>query len=82
MSGESAAGQPAACPCVSSTDKTAAKPAAETPPPAPRAVDFVSEDDVRQALRKNEKIYVTPRAIITPSARDLGNPREIFVTVK
>jgi ethanolamine utilization cobalamin adenosyltransferase len=45
-------------------------------------VDFVSEDDVRQAISKNEKIYITPRAIITPSARDLGNPREIFVVVK
>jgi len=82
MSGDSAAGQPPACSCVSSTDKTAALPAAENPPPAPRPVDFVSEDDVRQAINKNEKIYVTPRAIITPSARDLGNPREIFVVVK
>ena len=82
MSGDSSVGQPPVCPCVSSTAKTAARPAAENPPPAPRPVDFVSEDDVRQAINKNEKIYVTPRAIITPSARDLGNPREIFVIVK
>jgi acetaldehyde dehydrogenase (acetylating) len=82
MSGDSSAEQPAECPCASSTDKKAAQPAAETPPPAPKPVDFVSEDDVRQAINKNEKIYVTPRAIITPSARDLGNPREIFVVVK
>ncbi len=52
------------------------------PPPPPRAVDFVSEEDVRQALAKGQKIYVGPRTIITPSARDLGNPAEIFVPAK
>jgi len=49
---------------------------------SPRPVDFVSEDDVRTALKKGEKIYVGPRTIITPSARDLGEPREVFVTSK
>jgi ethanolamine utilization cobalamin adenosyltransferase len=44
-------------------------------------VDFVSEDDVRIALKKGEKIYVGPRTIITPSARDLGDPSEVFVKV-
>lgn len=48
-------------------------------PRQPRPVDFVSEDDVRQAIQKGEKIYVGPRTIITPSARDLGEPREVFV---
>lgn len=46
---------------------------------APRPVDFVSEDDVRTALKRGEKIYVGPRTIITPSAHDLGDPQEIFV---
>ncbi|MGD0696231.1 MAG: aldehyde dehydrogenase family protein [Terriglobia bacterium] len=46
---------------------------------APRPVDFVSEDDVRTALKKGEKILVGPRTIITPSARDLGEPHEVFV---
>lgn len=45
----------------------------------PRAVDFVSEEDVRTAIRKGAKIIVGPRTIITPAARDLGDPREIFV---
>ncbi|MBC7795354.1 MAG: aldehyde dehydrogenase family protein [Pyrinomonadaceae bacterium] len=45
----------------------------------PATVDFVSEDDVKKALEKNEKIYVTPRTIITPSARDAGEPHEIFI---
>ncbi len=47
----------------------------------PKAVDFVSEDDVRRALDANEKIYVTAKTIITPSARDLGDEKEIFVKV-
>jgi hypothetical protein len=41
-------------------------------------VDFVSEDDVRRAIQKGEKIYITAKTIITPAARDLGDPAEIF----
>jgi acetaldehyde dehydrogenase (acetylating) len=48
---------------------------------APRPVDFVSEDDVRIAMKKGEKIHVGPRTIITPSARDLGEPNEVFVKI-
>jgi acetaldehyde dehydrogenase (acetylating) len=48
---------------------------------APRPVDFVSEEDVRIALKRGEKIYVGPRTIITPSAHDLGDPNEVFVKV-
>ena len=42
------------------------------------AVDFVSEDDVRKALEKGEKIYISKKTIVTPSARDLGQEKEIF----
>ena len=66
-----------------------------SPPPAPReikpappsnnngakAVEFVSEDDVRRAIQKGEKIYVSARTIITPSARDIGDPAEVFAKV-
>jgi acetaldehyde dehydrogenase (acetylating) len=45
---------------------------------ARKAVDFVSEDDVRRAIQKGEKIYVNARTIITPSARDMGDPAEVF----
>jgi acetaldehyde dehydrogenase (acetylating) len=41
-------------------------------------VDFVSETDVRSAIDKGEKIYITSKTIITPSARDLGEEREVF----
>ena len=42
------------------------------------AADFVSEDDVRRAIQKGEKIYIGPKTIITPSARDIGDPAEVF----
>jgi len=67
---------------------------APPPPPAPRevkptppssngakAVEFVSEDDVRRAIQKGEKIYINARTIITPSARDIGDPAEVFAKV-
>jgi hypothetical protein len=44
----------------------------------PKTVDFVSEDDVRRAITKGERILVGPRTIITPAARDLGDAREVF----
>lgn len=47
----------------------------------PSARDFVSEDDVRQAVNKGEKIYVNAKTIITPSARDLGEEKEVFAKV-
>jgi acetaldehyde dehydrogenase (acetylating) len=46
-----------------------------------KAAEFVSEDDVRRAIQKGEKIYVGPRTIITPSARDIGDPAEVFAKV-
>jgi len=48
---------------------------------ASKAVDFVSEDDVRRAIQKNEKIYINARTIITPAARDMGEPVEVFSKV-
>ena len=42
-------------------------------------VDFVSEDDVRRAIQKGEKIYINAKTIITPAARDIGEPAEVFV---
>lgn len=54
---------------------------AATPPASSngrQAADFVSEDDVKRAIQKGEKIYVGPKTIITPSARDIGEPAEVF----
>ena len=41
-------------------------------------VDFVSENDVRAAMEKGEKIFIHAKTILTPSARDLGEEKEIF----
>lgn len=44
-------------------------------------MDFVSETDVRNAIDKGEKIYITSKTILTPSARDLGNEKDVFASV-
>jgi hypothetical protein len=44
-------------------------------------VDFVSETDVRAAVEKGEKIYITAKTILTPAARDLGEEKDIFARV-
>lgn len=57
------------------------KPQQKTNGNAVKAVDFVSEDDVKKAVADGVKIYVGAKTIITPSARDLGEEREIFAKV-
>jgi acetaldehyde dehydrogenase (acetylating) len=44
-------------------------------------VDFVSEDDVRRAIDSGQKIYISKKTILTPSARDLGEEKEVFATI-
>jgi acetaldehyde dehydrogenase (acetylating) len=48
----------------------------QTETPAP--LDFVCEDDVRQAIQAGRKLVVSERAIVTPSARDLGEQHRVF----
>jgi hypothetical protein len=71
--------------------KTAAAPAlsaptqgvAKKPEPSPKAAIeiqvFVSENDVRRAMTRSEKIFIGRKTILTPSARDLGVEHEVFV---
>jgi hypothetical protein len=42
-------------------------------------VDFVCEADVKLAIHENRKIYIGPKTIVTPSARDLAGPDDILV---
>jgi acetaldehyde dehydrogenase (acetylating) len=70
----------------SGTTKTAEVPApvAVKKPalPAKIAIEiqmFVSENDVRRAMTRSEKIFVARKTILTPSARDLGLEHEVFV---
>jgi ethanolamine utilization cobalamin adenosyltransferase len=39
----------------------------------------VCEDDVRQAVLAGTKIVLDSRTIVTPSARDLGQEKRVFV---
>jgi hypothetical protein len=51
-------------------------------PPAKVPVEiqvFVSENDVRRAMTRSEKIFIGRKTILTPSARDLGVEHEVFV---
>ena len=65
----------------SDSEKPASASAPTTSANGRKAIDFVSEDDVRRAIQKGEKIYVNARTIITPAARDLGEPAEVFAKV-
>jgi len=47
-------------------------------PPAGPPLDFVCEDDVRQAILRKETISVHSKTIITPSALDLAFNKNIF----
>ena len=66
-------------------ERTGGPAAPPAPPPAPRpgpaadAVDFVSEDDVRRALREGRTIALKPGAIVTPSARDLADGKDVLI---
>jgi len=59
----------------------AGKPAAPSTNGNKATVDFVSEDDVKRAIQKGEKIYINSKTIITPAARDIGEPAEVFAKV-
>jgi hypothetical protein len=62
----------------SATAPEPATPVAQPSSNGRTATDFVSEDDVRRALQKGEKIYINSKTIITPAARDIGEPAEVF----
>ena len=61
-------------------------PAEKTPalPPAPpvEIVDFVCEADVRAAVRQSRKIYIGPKTIVTPAAREAAGPHDILVAAQ
>ena len=66
-----------------SSQVTPSRPAADTGTDtglatAQSPLDFVCEEDVRRALRAGKTLTVSEHAIITPSARDLGEEHGIF----
>jgi acetaldehyde dehydrogenase (acetylating) len=64
--------------CHSCSASAPAPPAAEKPAEVP-IVDFVCEDDVRSAMKQSKKIYIGPKTIVTPSARELAGRFDILV---
>jgi acetaldehyde dehydrogenase (acetylating) len=50
---------------------TGGAPAPHASPPV-EISDFVCEDDVQRAIAQSKKIFIGPRTIVTPSARDLA----------
>ena len=47
--------------------------------PVSKPLEFVCEDDVRQALRQGRKLVIGERTIVTPAARDFGEQHHLFV---
>jgi acetaldehyde dehydrogenase (acetylating) len=45
----------------------------------PAVVDFVCEEDVRQAIKAKRTILVGEKTIITPAARDMAEAKRVFV---
>ena len=66
-----------ACPLKESSAESAAEPKPSAPPV--EISDFVCEQDVRTAIAQSRKIYIGPKTIVTPSARDLGSAHDILV---
>jgi acetaldehyde dehydrogenase (acetylating) len=53
------------------------EPAAPSGPASP--MEFVCEDDVREAIKAGRTLLIGERTIVTPAARDLGEPARVFV---
>ncbi len=66
---------------------TPASPA-EAPEPVPlpeppiQVAEFVCEQDVREAIETARKIFIGPKTIVTPLARELANQNDILVLSK
>ncbi len=58
-----------------------AEPAESTPIPKPAIVDFVCENDIREAIRDGRKIHICAKSIVTPAARDLANQQREEVLI-
>jgi acetaldehyde dehydrogenase (acetylating) len=69
---------PVAPPLSSYNELEPVKPVVEKKETKP--VGFVCEDDVRAAIQANSKIVVGKKTIITPSARELAEASDVFVT--
>ena len=60
---------------AANTASSAAKPVATATNVSP----FVTEGDVRRAVTRGEKIFIGPKTILTPSARDVAGSENVIV---
>ncbi len=84
--------QTAQCPCSAPRPASeqvipAPQPAPATigpKPPAPEVVisEFVCENDVRAAIQNRNKIFIGPKSIVTPSAREIGEQNDVLVVAQ
>jgi acetaldehyde dehydrogenase (acetylating) len=71
---------PDAGPHAATAPRLAPTPTSPTPPSTSETpAEFVCEDDVRAALKMGKTVLIGEKTIITPSARDLGEEKKVFV---
>ena len=66
-------------PAPTETQVTAQAAAAKPATPVIEVAEFVSESEVREAMGRGEKIFIGPKTIVTPSARDFASDHDVFV---
>ncbi len=64
---------------VNPPKKEVVQPKKQAPSPKASPVDFVSEEDVRVALKAGQKLLIGNRTIVTPAARELGEEKKVFI---
>ncbi len=62
--------------------QAAEQPVAAEPAPEVKIVDFVCENDVKEAVRQSRKIFIGPKTIVTPSAREMAAQYDTLVVTK
>jgi acetaldehyde dehydrogenase (acetylating) len=70
----------ASAPAERPTEGSSAVTQTERRPSLSKPLDFVCEEDVRQAMRQGQKLVIDERTIVTPAARDLAEQHRLFVT--
>jgi acetaldehyde dehydrogenase (acetylating) len=78
--GETAESRPGPSgPGMSATPSTPSNPLTPlTPATGPPPLEFVCEEDVRQAIQAGRKLLISERAIVTPAARDLAEEHRVI----
>ncbi len=65
---------------VAARGGTGARPEPPIPDQSePAVVDFVCEEDVRQAIKAKRTILIGEKTIVTPAARDMADAHRVFV---